>query len=412
MPRMAQHFRPTLTDPGYDVVSENRYFVARLEVEWEELSFSVNGTKWGVDRPPFPLLQPEKLLSLPLQLRFDDGYRLQARAAASASTATTATSSASTRCVRTAHSTGERCGSTRKRLPGSACTPFRAAFRRRSSRTTKTQRYAPVVVGNRPVFLFSGLTARQIVLIAGRNLLVEKSVDFSDFHVNPETFDRDRASARESDRRDVSRNRQRPALFREGARASGSSATARRITRRRWPSGRRSIRRTRFRCRCSESTISISGSDHRISSWRFCLPASLLPGTSSDRRSGTRISTPAWTSSRSRRRRATGSTAPTGSWKACGLLTWPLSTGFNLGWQATPFQKATFQYQFRFDGYVKDRTTADAFEVPVEHRDPGLGGAWEYRRAGYSLLLNGTWFGARRGSPGGCGLRAGTTPPA
>jgi hypothetical protein len=64
----------------------------------------------------------------------------------------------------------------------------------------ETQRYAPVVVGNRPVFLFSGLTARQIVLIAGRNLLVEKSVDFSDFHVNPETFDRDRASARESDR--------------------------------------------------------------------------------------------------------------------------------------------------------------------------------------------------------------------
>ena len=73
--RMAQHFRPTLTDPGYDVVSENRYFVAGTEVEWEELSFSVNGTKWGVDRPPFPLLQPEKLLSLPLQLRFDDGYR-------------------------------------------------------------------------------------------------------------------------------------------------------------------------------------------------------------------------------------------------------------------------------------------------------------------------------------------------
>ena len=52
----------------------------------------------------------------------------------------------------------------------------------------ETQRYTPVIVGNRPVFLFSGLTARQIVLIAGRNLLVEKSVEFSDFQVNdPET---------------------------------------------------------------------------------------------------------------------------------------------------------------------------------------------------------------------------------
>ena len=71
----AQHFRPNVADPGYDVVTQNRYFVAGNDVEWEELSFSVNGAHWGADRPPFPLLQPEKVLSLPLQLRFDRGYR-------------------------------------------------------------------------------------------------------------------------------------------------------------------------------------------------------------------------------------------------------------------------------------------------------------------------------------------------
>jgi hypothetical protein len=36
--------------------------------------FSVNGSTWESDRPPFPLLQPEKVLSIPLQLRFDEGY--------------------------------------------------------------------------------------------------------------------------------------------------------------------------------------------------------------------------------------------------------------------------------------------------------------------------------------------------
>ena len=77
------------------------------------------------------------------------------------------------------------------------------------------------------------------------------------------------------------------------------------------------------------------------------------------------------------------------------VLTWPLSTGFNLGWQATPFQKATLQYQFRFDGYVKDRTTAENFVVPSSTVTNGIGGAWEYRRGGYSLLLNGTWFAPR-----------------
>ena len=100
---------------------------------------------------------------------------------------------------------------------------------------------------------------------------------------------------------------------------------------------------------------------------------------------------------------------PGGEVEAVRVLTWPLSTGFNLGWQATPFQKATFQYQFRFDGYVKDRTTAEAFVVPSSTVTQGLGGAWEYRRGGYSLLLNGTWFGRATWQP--WGLRAvGRTP--
>ena len=85
------------------------------------------------------------------------------------------------------------------------------------------------------------------------------------------------------------------------------------------------------------------------------------------------------------------------------VLTWPMSTGFNLGWQATPFQKATLQYQSRYDWYVKDRTTAEDFDVPSSTLTQGIGGAWEYRRGGYSLLLDGTWFGratwAAWGSP-------------
>ena len=56
------------------------------------------------------------------------------------------------------------------------------------------------------------------------------------------------------------------------------------------------------------------------------------------------------------------------------------------------FRKPRFQYQFRFDGYVRDRTTDEAFTVPSSTVTNGLGGAWEYRRGGYSLLLDGAWF--------------------
>src|SRR5690606_12081160 len=74
------------------------------------------------------------------------------------------------------------------------------------------------------------------------------------------------------------------------------------------------------------------------------------------------------------------------------VLTWPMTAGLNLGWQATPFQKATLQYQFRFDAYAHDTTTSESFELPASTVTNGIGGAWEYRRGGYSLLLSGTWF--------------------
>jgi hypothetical protein len=86
------------------------------------------------------------------------------------------------------------------------------------------------------------------------------------------------------------------------------------------------------------------------------------------------------------------------------VLTWPLSTGINVGWQATPYQKATFQYQFRFDGYVRDRTTADGFRVPSSTVTNGVGGAWEYRRGGYSFVANGTWFTRAAWRPWGEGV--------
>jgi len=195
--RMQQHFRPTTTDPGYDVMTENRYFVAGVDVEWEELSFSVNGSKWGADRPAFPLLQPEKVLSLPLQLRFDEGYRYRL---------------AGTERVDQYDCYVVRFDPVRRDsalYQGTVWIDKKTFARVRVQAVQgglsapvvsneEIQQYSAVVIGNQPVFLFSGLSARQIVLIAGRNLLVEKTVSFSGFRVNDAEFDRQRASARES----------------------------------------------------------------------------------------------------------------------------------------------------------------------------------------------------------------------
>jgi hypothetical protein len=264
----------------------------------------------------------------------------------------------------------------------------------------ETQRYRPVAVGNRPVFLFAGLSARQIVLIAGRNLLVEKSVDFSDFRVNTDEFARERASARESNR---IMYRETDAGLRYYVKEDGQRVVSERPTNHAkamaigttfdpsysFPLPMFGIDYLNFQFGSPDQQLAVlfagvlaAGNIQRSKIGNTHLDASLdffaIAAPSSDR-----------------------VYAPPGENESVRLLTWPLSTGFNLGWQATPFQKLVFQYQFRFDGYVRDRTTSETFDVPSSTVTNGLGGVWDYRRGGYVAQVNGAWYGRAAWRPWG-----------
>jgi hypothetical protein len=390
--RTEQHFRPTMTDPGYDVVTDNRYFVAGDGIEWEELSFSVNGSKWGADRPPFPLLQPEKVLSLPLQLRFGSDYRYR---------------------LDGTERVGEYdCYVVRFDPVGNAQSLYRGTvwierttFARVKVSAVQTGLSAPVVsneeiqtytpitsIGNTRIFLFAGLTARQIILIAGRNILVEKIVAFDTFRVNDPGFEEARTSARRSD----------SVMYREtdkGLRYYVKQGNERVVSERATRTARAlamgvtfdpsyafplpilGINYLNFEFRGRQDTqlavlfagVLAAGNIQRPKLGGTSLDASVdffaIAVPSSDRLY-----------------------EASGERKEERLLTWPLTTGLNLGWQFTPFQKVSAQYQFRFDGFARDRTTSEAFDVPASTITNGFGGGWEYRRGGYSLLLNGTWF--------------------
>jgi hypothetical protein len=389
--RMAQHFRPTAADPGYDVVSENRYFVAGTDVEWEELSFFVNGSRWGADRPPFPLLQPEKVLSLPLQLRFDEGYRYRldgsdrvagydcyvvrfepARSDASLYRGTVWIDRMTFARIRV------------QAVQGGLPAPVVS--------NEEIQQYAPpVMVDGQPVHLLNGLTARQIMLIAGRNLLVEKSVTFEDVRVNDADFEEERGAARSSDRimfRETDRGL-RYYLKQGGVRVISDRATqsakamAMGVTldpSYAFPLPIFGINYLDFDFGGPDSQLALLfggvlaagniqrpklGStpfDASVDFFGIAVPSSDRLYDASAERASERV------------------------------LTWPLSTGLNVGWQYTPFQKLTAQYQFRFDGFVRDTTTSDDFTVPSSTATNGLGASWEYRRGGYSLLMSGTRF--------------------
>lgn len=382
----AQHFRPTVADPGYDVVTENRYFVADDGIEWEELSFAVNGTRWGADRPPFPLLQAEKVLSLPLELRFSAGYRY--------------------RLDGEGRVNGYDCYVVRFEPARTDVPLYRGTvwIDRRSFARVRVQAvqaglpapvvsneeiqdYAPVMVGDMPVFLLTTLTARQIMLIAGRNLLVEKEVRFRDIRVNDPRFDVERAAARSSDRIMF---RETDAGLRYYLKQNGERVVSEHPTDKAkalamgvyvdpsysFPLPILGINYLDFAFGGPNSQFALlfggvlaAGNIQRSKVGGTPLDASVdffgIAVPSSDR-----IYTADGESEGER------------------LLTWPISTGLNIGWQYTPFQKATAQYQFRFDGYVRDSTTAADFTLPASTVTNGVGMAWEYRRGGYVLTAN------------------------
>ena len=393
--RMEQHFRPTMTDPGYDVVTENRYFVADDGIEWEELSFSVNGSRWGADRPPFPLLQPEKVLSLPLQLRFGNDYRYRL-----AGTDRVGELDCYVLRFEPIVKSGSHYRGTvwieRRTFARVKVQAVQTGLSAPVVSNEEIQTYAPVIViGNRPVFLFTGLTARQIMMIAGRNLLVEKSVSFSDFQVNAPEFEQSRTEARRSDR----------VMYREtdrGLRYFIKDGETRVVSER----ATRTARAMAMGVTLDPSyafplpifginylNFEFGGPDSQLA----ILFAGVLAAGNLQR---PRLGSTPFDASVDFFAIAVPSTDriydESGERESERVLTWPLTTGANVGWQYTPFQKLTGHYQFRFDGYVRDRTTSEEFTVPASIVTNGFGASWEYRRGGYSAVFNGTWF-ARAG---------------
>jgi hypothetical protein len=230
-----------------------------------------------------------------------------------------------------------------------------------------------------------------VIFIAGRNLLVEKSMSFDGIQINDPTFERQRDEARAGERimfADTDRG-VRNFVKQDGARVvsdqttQGVRAMAMGVTldpSYAFPLPIAGINIIDFNFGSPNTQLALlfggvlgAGNIQRPKIGGSPLDASVdffgIAVPSSDRLYG-------------------GS----GEREGDRVLTWPLSTGLNLGWQYTPFQKITGQYQFRFDGFVRDRTTLDTFVVPSSTVTNGIGAAWEYRRGGYSLVMTGTRY--------------------
>ncbi len=258
--RLEQHFRPTPAEPAWNIVTENRLFFERGVVEWEELSFALNGATWTANRPSFPLVQPEKVLSLPLDLRLgrDYTYRLDG---------------VDTVMGRPAYVVRfEPVEAREARYRGTVWIDRELYVRLKVQAVEshlsgmvvsndETQTYSRVGdLQGRPVWLLDRLNSQQMFLIAGRTVLVEREAHLTDVALNPADFESERAGGASEQPRHVPRHRSRAPLPGEARGGAGRQQRTDHVDQGDSRSARRWIPRSTIRCRSAGSTSSTSTS--------------------------------------------------------------------------------------------------------------------------------------------------------
>ncbi|HEY8150055.1 MAG TPA: hypothetical protein VIK51_14205 [Vicinamibacteria bacterium] len=402
--RMEQHFRPSATDPGFDVVTDNRFYFDREGTEWEELSFTLNGSKWGTNRPPFPLLQPEKVLSLPLDLRLDKDYTYKLEGLDKVGD-------------RRAYAVQFQPLDGGRSLYRGTVWIDADSFVKLKVQAVQTQLSPPVVsseevqyftpaadLEGRSLSMFTRLVGRQIMLVAGRNLLVEREVKFSNFRVNAHDFTSVRAASRATNHvmyRDTERGlryfvKKGEQRVVEDNPTTTAKALAFGVTidpSYDFPLPIVGINYLDFEFMGKKQQLALLFGgvlalanvqhpkilgprvDASLDLFAIAVPVNDQVYDASGERRGER------------------------------LRDHPFSTGVNLGWQFTDFQKLTASYQFRFDHYSADKQTTPGFAIPDSTVTNGFGLAYEYKRKGYAL--GGNAFSYRRGSWGSWGTGQG-----
>jgi hypothetical protein len=385
---MDQHFRPNAVEGGFDVVTENKMFVEGTQTEWEELSFTLNGTRWGPNRPAFPLLQAEKVLSLPLDLRLDSDYRY---------------SMAGVEDVegRPAFALRFDPVDDEKSLYRGTVWIDRETYRKVKVQTVQTKLVSPILsseeiqyfgevgkLDGQPIHLMTRLVGRQIMLIAGRNLMVERGIKFDTFQLNPADFETQRAGARVGNNimyRDTEQGL-RYLAKKDGERVvqeATTSATAALVGVNYDPSydyplpllGVNYLNFNFLGNKDTQAAVVFGGVLALVNVQRAKLLGERVDGSLDLFAIAVKGNDRAYNE--------------VGEIETQRLNTRPFSTGFNLGWQVGQFQKFIGNYQFRYDAISSSDTTAASFTVPVSTVTNGIGGGFEWKQAGYAFFAGG-----------------------
>jgi hypothetical protein len=187
---MSLHFESTNLGPGFDVSMRLIQFFSRAgQTELAQKEFFVNGVKFGKNREfPLPQIEPEKVLTQPLELKLNERYEYKLLGTEQINGALCYVVGVEPK-VR-----DEALYSGKVWIDGTTFREVRQALSQRGSKNnvlvnTETQNFELVSDGKGNQFnLVRSVSAQQLLNAAGRDFVLQRTVQFSDYVINTPEF--------------------------------------------------------------------------------------------------------------------------------------------------------------------------------------------------------------------------------
>ena len=401
--QMRVQVRPSPAEPDWNAITENRVFSDRTGLEWVQNSFRLNGVTWKTNPPPFPLLQPEKVNSLPLDLKLTDDYRytrddhtetVDGREAFVVHFEPVRPSPALYRgTIWIDRETFARVRFHALQTPG---TGVIAANEEDQTFTLAGQ------IDGHAIWLLNRLVSTQTVLFAGRNLPLERVIEYHGFELNPANFAEQRAAARSSEQlmyRDTD----------EGVRYFVKRGTTRVVSTQATSSARAfamgadvdpsfdyplpiagwNILDFNFMHRDMQLALLFGGVIALGNIQKTHLLGDKVDGSVDFFGLALKGNDAVFDADGERRGERVQLMSPAG--------------GATIGYQITPFHKVTGRYEFKYDAYFADPLHAESFVTPSSTATNGLAAGYEFRRQGYSFTASASAYRRMSWKPWGTG---------
>ena len=193
---IALHYRVGTASGDFDLTYDSRLYAdPEGTTEWEHRSLSFNGAPYrGKKLPDLPYVLPERVVQVPLRLTLNKDYTY--------------------RLAGSATQDGAPCWVVEFEPLDPSRDLYRGrvwidkamhARRRLSAVQTKVEtpvlsveddlRFEPLPGPGEPLWVLKRSRGQQVISISGRNLILVRDIEFDDFHVNPDDFERQREAA-------------------------------------------------------------------------------------------------------------------------------------------------------------------------------------------------------------------------